>query len=266
VGRRIAVGRWPFPCPGFPGPASTRSSFRRSRSPSSRHLLFGGIRSACYPRRRRPKPAPSGVPLLEFLKDRPSTSVTACVHSRLPEVRSCHIRTCSALVVPPDFGGFLRTRLCRFVAPCSRSWGSPGFEPTADFRRRPTLLRGVPSPSKLSSGPAGLPVTRPPASSPLVRSSRSHRHLDLEAFFRSGVPHTACHHAACTSSLGFPRPKLSLKTPSPGAPTGCPGARRFPRRDCPVRAPAHRVSTRRPPCSARAPSRPTPGGVEPWCS
>jgi len=84
-------------------------------------------------------------------KNRPSTSIPVCVHSRLPEVRGCHTRTCSALVVLPDFGGFLRTRLRRFVAPCSRSWGSPGFEPTADFRRHPTLLRGVPSPSKLST-------------------------------------------------------------------------------------------------------------------
>jgi hypothetical protein len=42
----------------------------------------------------------------------------------------------SVLVVPPDFDGFLRRALvrrprlstaCRFVAPCSRSWGSPGF-------------------------------------------------------------------------------------------------------------------------------------------
>jgi hypothetical protein len=35
-------------------------------------------------------------------------------------------RTRSALAVPPGFGGFLRASLCRFVAPCSRPWGSPG--------------------------------------------------------------------------------------------------------------------------------------------
>jgi len=43
----------------------------------------------------------------------------------------------SVPVVPPDFDGFLRRAairrpqlptVCRFVAPCSRSWGSPGFD------------------------------------------------------------------------------------------------------------------------------------------
>lgn len=36
-------------------------------------------------------------------------------------------RTRSALAVPPGFDGFLRATLCRFVAPCCRSWGSPRF-------------------------------------------------------------------------------------------------------------------------------------------
>jgi hypothetical protein len=36
-------------------------------------------------------------------------------------------RTRSVLVVPPDSDGLLRWERCRFVAPCSRPWGSPRF-------------------------------------------------------------------------------------------------------------------------------------------
>jgi len=34
---------------------------------------------------------------------------------------------CSVHVVPPDFDGLLYSLFCRFVAPCSRPWGSPCF-------------------------------------------------------------------------------------------------------------------------------------------
>jgi hypothetical protein len=37
------------------------------------------------------------------------------------------LRTRSVRVVPPDFDGLLRWTSCRFVAPCSRPWGSPRF-------------------------------------------------------------------------------------------------------------------------------------------
>jgi hypothetical protein len=37
------------------------------------------------------------------------------------------LHTCSALAVPPGFGGLLRKMLCRFVAPYSRPWGSFSF-------------------------------------------------------------------------------------------------------------------------------------------
>jgi hypothetical protein len=36
-------------------------------------------------------------------------------------------RTRSALAVPPGCDGLLHLALCRFVAPCCRSWGSPCF-------------------------------------------------------------------------------------------------------------------------------------------
>jgi hypothetical protein len=41
-------------------------------------------------------------------------------------------RARSALAVPPGFDGFRLAGPCRLVASCSRSWGSPGFEPTRD--------------------------------------------------------------------------------------------------------------------------------------
>ena len=61
--------------------------------------------------------------------------------------RTATFRTRSVLAVPPGFDGLLRracgpktavlSTVCRFVAPCSRSWGSPGF-------RAPVLLFGSP--------------------------------------------------------------------------------------------------------------------------
>jgi hypothetical protein len=44
-------------------------------------------------------------------------------------------RARSVLTVPPGSDGLLRASPCRFVAPCYRPWGSPGFEPTTDQGR-----------------------------------------------------------------------------------------------------------------------------------
>ena len=170
-------------------------------------------RSARYPCRRRPKPTPFRVPLLEFLKDHPSTDITMCVHSRLP---GFGIATPER--VPPL--SFLPTS-----AACSAHGFAGLFHPAAGhgvrlvsrrpstFAERPTLLRGVPSPSELFAGPAGRPVARLPASSPLVRGDRSHRFprprglLPIRSSTRQMSP------PAGTSSLGFPRPRLSPEHP-----------------------------------------------------
>jgi hypothetical protein len=70
-----------------------------------------------------------GVP-----KDRPSTDIRACrpLPGLLPkmvpfrrEAATPHTR--AALAVSHGFDGLLRRVLCRFVAPCNRSWGSPRF-------------------------------------------------------------------------------------------------------------------------------------------
>jgi len=164
----IAVGGWPFPCRGFPRPAPMRSSFRRSLSLRLTPPIRRPSGSARYPRPTSDRSRPwSWVPLLEFLKDRPFTDIPVRVLSRLPEVRVCHTRTCSALVVLPDFDGFLRTRLCRSIAPRNRSWGSPGFLPKGRLAPTPRYSSECSSPLRSSSRFQRWPVTRLPASSPL---------------------------------------------------------------------------------------------------
>ena len=124
------------------------------------------------------------------------------------------------------------------------------------------------------------------------------RSFPLEALLRtSGF---ACHQAPCPLAVGARQAKLPTPRPRGFVPIrssthrvsprcmhelpGVPSTQAFTedpvaggsywlprcptqlRRDCPVRAPAHRVSTRRPPCSARVPSRLAPGGAKPWHS
>jgi len=89
------------------------------------------------------------TPLLGLSKDRPSVdmsfsrplpdcaptlrSLTASVDPRKRRSRAI-LRpeaamppTRSTLAISRGFGGLLRLEPCRFVAPCSRPWGSPGF-------------------------------------------------------------------------------------------------------------------------------------------
>jgi hypothetical protein len=56
------------------------------------------------------RPLPEGAPRNSFLRHEDAT----------PRVRA-------ALVVSHDYDGLLQPTPCRFVAPCSRSWGSPRF-------------------------------------------------------------------------------------------------------------------------------------------
>lgn len=114
------------------------------------------------------------TPLLRISKDRPSVGVSferplpapaRCARSRKTRSPAAHIRapkgpnvcrlrpgdatlrTRYALVVPPDFGVFLRSIPCRFVAPCSRPWGSPRFDPSAARPRWPRrAARSQPAP------------------------------------------------------------------------------------------------------------------------
>jgi len=41
--------------------------------------------------------------------------------------RGANLSARSVLVVPPDFDGLRHKMPCRFIAPCSRPWGSPSF-------------------------------------------------------------------------------------------------------------------------------------------
>jgi hypothetical protein len=74
-------------------------------------------------------------------------------------------RTCSVLAVPPGFNGFLRRGLirrpnlstaCGFVAPRSRSWGSPRFQLLWSALRPSATLGSGPH------GPGNLPLWRIP--------------------------------------------------------------------------------------------------------
>ena len=83
------------------------------------------------------------------------------------------LRTRSALAVSLDFGGLLRWAGCRFVAPCCRPWGSPGF------RSRPSRLS-----APLWRREAARPVT---SSSEEVPSASSRCTVDLHFRRDAGV-------------------------------------------------------------------------------
>lgn len=75
-------------------------------------------------------------------------------------------RARSALTVPPGFGGLLRASPCRFVAPCSRPWGSLRFRlihrfSPARFQDLAALVRGWRRAPATSPG-----CVRPPPGSP----------------------------------------------------------------------------------------------------
>jgi hypothetical protein len=131
---------WPFP----QAPPFCRSSGADSGQLGSRddHVSISwpslSFKDACRFARSLSSPSgpcgPSGLvrtPLVGF-KDRPSASTNAVrplPGGPKPAFRpgSASLQTRSALVVPPDSDGFLRSAPCRSIAPCNRPWGSPCF-------------------------------------------------------------------------------------------------------------------------------------------
>jgi hypothetical protein len=132
----------------------------------------------------------------------------------------------SVLVVPPDFDGFLRraairrpllSTVCRFVAPCSRSWGSPGFHApvrllAAGGRGRSACRSTFPLAKTLRSfSLSGSPPTRhrvtPSEEGPLLRRSSRESSAFTEQLFPLAVGFTSsgpcCH--------GFVRRFLDLR-------------------------------------------------------
>jgi len=88
------------------------------------------------------------------------------VHALRLEVATFRAR--SALAVPPGFGGLLRWAGRRFVAPCSRPWGSPRFRSWCSCLSAPPTRRGAVRPVTCTSGEV---LSSAAASSLLVRSS-----------------------------------------------------------------------------------------------
>lgn len=123
----------------------------------------------------------AGSPLMGFCKDPPLCRHPRCASTpglpRLPRVRPSeegrprcvrlmaslrHLPATagarSALAVSHGFDGLLRASLCRSIAPCSRLWGSPGFElQWSECLLRPLSFR---SSSFLSLGPSAVRCIR----------------------------------------------------------------------------------------------------------
>lgn len=101
---------------------------------SVRCLRYSGIRRVRGPRPVRARRTVSGSShgVLQRPPLRRSSSRVSTPGCPGPKVATPPTR--SALAVPPSFDGLLHTSLSRFVAPCRRPWGSPGFEPTCNTR------------------------------------------------------------------------------------------------------------------------------------
>jgi hypothetical protein len=137
--------------------------------------------------------------------------------NRWHEVAKPHTR--SVLAVPPGFDGLLCALSCRFVAPCSRPWGSSSFESAPLARRRPPLddipCEAFPSltASEHHQGcPCSLSIVPPRcwsrASAPLrvatqqcfwFRTSASR----LCSVRESVVDARCCHHTPLVAPMGF---------------------------------------------------------------
>jgi len=155
----------------------------------------------------------------------PSTSALR-VHSQLRglanEVRRLRLgvatpRTRSVLAVPPGFDGFLRASPCRFVAPCSRPWGSLRFR----FFHRFSSARSGTSRSRIVAGgvrrqPRQVAFTRLPAH-PAPTSRRVATPSGLRGFAHARLPAVppglagpkTCLAIGCSGRLSRVRPGAS---------------------------------------------------------
>jgi hypothetical protein len=129
-------------------------------------------------------PVPTGLLSWGFPKSAPPPTSPSRVHSRVdllwgrPALRlgPARHRTRSALAVPPGSDGLLRATACRFVAPCSRSWGSPHFKEERKSRpRHPSrvALGGVATASPDPDRDPGGPRDSIGLASPCYRGARS---------------------------------------------------------------------------------------------
>lgn len=116
------------------------------------------------------------------------------------------LRTRSALVVLPDFGGFLRWERCRFVAPCSRPWGSPRFR-TFGFALRDGIARISPHARPASPSREGLADRRwvPLASRSSEEARRAHVLQRTARAIPGSIPGGATPFEAFPSPAAVPR-------------------------------------------------------------
>jgi len=235
-GCSFAVGRGPFPCPGWPGPARTRSRFRDPHSPSVRRLPFEGA-PVCL------------LPLPAFDRNRTCLGFLSWSSSKitLPPMSPC-----ASTLGFPRFGVATPERVPPLsFFPTSAACSAHGFagllHPATGHRvrlvsRRPSTFAdarrfsGASFPFEALRRNSGLSVARLPASSPLLAMTEAIAHPTSRHF---SVPESHTAGVAtrdASSSLGVPSTqaftgaprhrRLLLGSQLPGAfASGCPAAR-----------------------------------------
>ena len=138
----------------FPPSSKTRSG------PSGSFVLLQSPQCLAAPLRFRMSNRTSSLvvfqrsPLRRFLRIRPVP---------LSVLKDCPLRsdtakcpTPSVFAVPPGSDGLLRMRPCRFIAPCTRPWGSSGFAPGLVRHRVSTIPDSSDCSSRSHSHPSKL--------------------------------------------------------------------------------------------------------------
>ena len=147
-------------------PLSFPSSSKTRSGPSGSFVLLQLPRCLATPMRFRMSDRTSSLvvfqrsPLRRCLRIRP-------VPRFVPE--DCPLRsntakcsTPSAFAVPPGSDGLLRMRPCRFIAPCTRPWGSSGFASSLVVYRVSTIQDSSGCSSRSHSHPSKLFPCRQP--------------------------------------------------------------------------------------------------------
>jgi len=178
--------------------------------------------------RLRPRPSARSrlfwTPLLGLPEIAPPPTSAMCVHSQvLSEDRSLRHevatpRACSVLVVPPDFDGLLHTLPRRSIAPCNRSWGSPGFRPSRGPAPLPRIAARHHNGAALTVVLTGAPPSRvfpSPAAAARHRAAMPSRRSDD---LHGRITHASAHSAIPSSPLrrpqGFEPPSSPLRPPA----------------------------------------------------
>jgi hypothetical protein len=142
--------------------ASPRRHLRSGRDRDS-SLGVVNVRPSIDMRAQRPLPVTSSL-RRAACSARPRRALGFAGRGRDLRPGVATLRTRSALAVPPGYDGFLRWVRCRFVAPCSRPWGSPrcrtdGSAPHGGVARTSPHARPAGPPREGLAGRRRFPLT-----------------------------------------------------------------------------------------------------------